>query len=82
MTQKTAGPVRRRRLEEGLTLQGLADKCAAEGVRVHNSQLSRIERGLAAGHPKLRATLARILNLSVEDFEPRTTQHAEKANAA
>ncbi|NUS29777.1 MAG: helix-turn-helix transcriptional regulator [Streptomyces sp.] len=82
MTQKTAGPVRRRRIEKGLTLQGLAEKCAAEGVRVHNSQLSRIERGLAAGHPRLRATLARILNLDVDDFEPRTTRHAEKADAA
>lgn len=65
-----------------MTLQGLAEKCAAEGVRVHNSQLSRIERGLAAGRPHLRATLARILGLSVEDFEPSTRSRTERADAA
>lgn len=61
-----------------MTLQDLAEKCAAQGVRVHNSQLSRIERGLAAGRPHLRATLARILDLGVEDFEPRV----KRADAA
>lgn len=69
MAQKTTGIVRKRRLELGLTQQELADRCAAQGVPVDESHVSRIERGVYAPRPKLRLVLATILDLDVTDFE-------------
>lgn len=53
----------------GLTLSELAKKCTAEGAPISESQLSRIERRHASGHPRTRAVLARLLDLDVTDFE-------------
>ena len=65
--------LRRRRLSQGLTLRGLADKCTAEGAAVHWTQIGRIERGLSVPNPGLRAVLAEILDLDVADFEKTAT---------
>ncbi|MFI9492846.1 helix-turn-helix domain-containing protein [Streptomyces halstedii] len=53
----------RHRLRLGLTLDEVVAKCAAQGIKVHNSQLSRIERGVAQPRPRLRADLARVLGM-------------------
>lgn len=57
------------RLRLGLTQEELAQECRARGVGASDSQLSKIERGLWAPRPKLRATLAEILDLDVLDLE-------------
>jgi transcriptional regulator with XRE-family HTH domain len=61
--------IRGRRLEKGMTLRDLADKCADNGATVHFTQLGRIERGLNSPRPNLRAVLAEVLELDVEAFE-------------
>lgn len=55
-----------------MTLLDLAEKCAADGARVSESTLSRIERGVQVPRPKLRSVLARVLELDVEDFDQRS----------
>ncbi|MFF0598096.1 helix-turn-helix domain-containing protein [Streptomyces antibioticus] len=82
MTQKPTGLVRSRRLTLGLTLEELAEKCAADGVPVHNSQLSRIERGMASCRPRLRATLARVLDISADDVAPMYRRGGQQQDAA
>ncbi len=47
-----------------MTLEDVVAKCAEAGVKVHNSQLSRIERGMAQPRPRLRADLARVLGIA------------------
>lgn len=61
--------IRGRRLAKGMTLRDLAAKCADDGAPVHFTQLGRIERGLNAPRPQLRAVLAKVLDLDVEAFE-------------
>lgn len=61
--------IRGRRLEKGMTLRDLAARCAADGAPVHFTQLGRIERGLNSPRPQLRAVLAKVLELGVEEFE-------------
>lgn len=73
MTQATVTPIRKERLRRGLSQQALADKCAAEGAPVTDSQLSKIERGVCMPNPRLRATLARILGLDI-DLQQRVEQ--------
>lgn len=82
MTQKPTGMVRSRRLARGLTLEELAAQCAEAGVRVHNSQLSRIERGVASCRPRLRATLARLLDIDAADVAPIYRRDEQKTDAA
>lgn len=82
MTQKPTGLVRSRRLERGLTLEELAAKCAEAGVPVHNSQLSRIERGVAGCRPPLRATLARLLEINAADVAPMYRRGEQSRGAA
>ena len=70
MEQVAASPSQRARLKRGMTLQQVADACAARGVPVSEGQVSRIERGHATPRPALRAALAKVLELdAVEDFE-------------
>lgn len=51
-----------------MTLEELAEKCAANGVPVGRAALSRIERGIHIPRPKLRGVLAELLDLDVDDF--------------
>lgn len=52
----------------GLSLRGLEDRCAELGVRVTNSQLSKIERGeTKRPHPKTRAVLTRVFGRDLFD---------------
>ncbi|MFG2589093.1 helix-turn-helix domain-containing protein [Streptomyces sp. NPDC048438] len=69
MAQRNAETLRQQRLRLGLTLEEVVAKCAEAGVKVHNSQLSRIERGVAKPRPRLRADLARVLGLEVLDVD-------------
>lgn len=68
MATATTSSVKRERLRRGMTQQDLASKCAEAGVPVDESHLSRIERGIFTPRPKLRAVLAQILDLDVDDF--------------
>ncbi|MFJ8760795.1 helix-turn-helix domain-containing protein [Streptomyces cyaneofuscatus] len=68
MAQTNAGALRQQRLRLGMTLEDVVAKCAEQGVKVHNSQLSRIERGKAQPRPRLRADLARVLGLDALDL--------------
>lgn len=62
------------RLQLGLTLRDLADRCAQEGTPVHFTTLSAIERGIHVPRPPLRAALARVLDLDiVTDFERKAS---------
>jgi transcriptional regulator with XRE-family HTH domain len=72
MPQTTTTPARDERLRRGLTLRQLAQQCADKGVPVDFGQLSRIERGKYAPNPRLRAVLAEILELHVNDFDKPT----------
>lgn len=54
-----------------MTLKDLAEKCMAQGARTSESTLSRIERGSQVPRPRLRSVLANLLELDVDDFEPR-----------
>jgi len=67
------------RLERGLTLRALAEQCVNAGAPVSSSQLSKIERGLSAPSPAVRAALARVLDLDVlEDFKLPATSAASR----
>lgn len=82
MTQKPTGVMRKARLARGLTLEDLAALCTTQGVPVHNSQLSRIERGEASCRPRLRAALARLLEIDVDEVAPlfRRTTKADRTD--
>jgi transcriptional regulator with XRE-family HTH domain len=56
-----------------MTLRDLAEKCAADGVPVGQSTLSRIERGKQVPRPRLRSVLATLLDLDIEEVgaQPR-----------
>lgn len=60
-----------------MTLEDVVAKCAESGVKVHNSQLSRIERGLARPRPHLRVGLARVLGLDALELEGQREQRAD-----
>jgi transcriptional regulator with XRE-family HTH domain len=81
MRHKTATPALGARLRRGLTLRQLAAACAAKGVPVDNSQLSKIERGKSTPRPKLRAALAEILELDVADFDTPPVAESEPTEA-
>lgn len=72
MTQADA-PIRERRLRRGWTQEDLARECAAAGVHVTYSALSKIERGLYTPRPKLRAVLAKLLDLDVAELERKAS---------
>lgn len=69
MQQTGTSRCKTQRLRLGLTLRELAERCAAEGAPVDFSQLARIERGEHIPRPRLRAALAKVLDLDVNDFE-------------
>ncbi|MER8220308.1 helix-turn-helix transcriptional regulator [Streptomyces sp. NPDC094143] len=71
MPNQVRSPVKQGRLRRGMTLRDLAEKCAADGVPVGPSTLSRIERGKQVPRPRLMSVLAALLDLDVEDLEPR-----------
>lgn len=56
-------PMREARLRRGWSLRYLAEKCAEEGVPASYNNLARIDRGEGVPYPKLRAALARALDL-------------------
>lgn len=65
-----------------MTLQDLAEKCAADGAPISQSTLSRIERGKQVPRPKLRLVLATLLDLDVDDFEQQPQPDAEVTRSA
>lgn len=69
MQQTSTSRLKTQRLRLGLTLRELANTCTSEGAPVDFSTLARIERGEAVPRPRLRATLARLLEVDVTDFE-------------
>ncbi|MFG2699569.1 helix-turn-helix transcriptional regulator [Streptomyces sp. NPDC048386] len=69
MPTQAVSPVKRGRLQRGMTLQELADKCTADGAPVTESTLSRIERRLQGPRPKLRSVLAQVLALDIDDLD-------------
>lgn len=71
MPSETTSRVKQQRLRRGMTQQDLADKCAEAGVPVDESHISRIERGIYTPRPRLRALLAELLDLDIDDFEQR-----------
>ncbi len=68
MPNEVRSPVKQGRLRRGMTLRDLAEKCAADGVPVGQSTLSRIERGKQVPRPRLRSVLASLLDLDIEDL--------------
>lgn len=60
--------LRGRRLEQGLTVGQLAERCKAAGVPVSPSEISRIERRIHAPRPALRKQLAELLGVTVADL--------------
>lgn len=69
MTQPSGVPdLRGRRLEQGLTMQQLAQRCTAAGIPVSASEISRIERHIHTPRPALRKKLAELLDLTVADL--------------
>lgn len=68
MSSEVTSPVKQGRLRCGITLEELAEKCAADGVPVGRSALSRIERGIQVPRPRLRRVLARLLDVNLDDF--------------
>lgn len=70
MEQEPASPIRKARIRLGLTLSQVAERCTDQGVPISEGQVSRIERGHAAGRPETRVALAGILGLDAYgDFE-------------
>jgi len=69
VVSETTTALRTQRLRHGLTLRDLAQQCADKGAPVSYSQLARIEKGLFTPRPQLRAALAELLDLDVNDFE-------------
>lgn len=63
-------PVRAARIRKGLTLAQVAEQCTEQGVPLSEGHLSRIERRKYAGTPRVRAALAKVLDLDAyADFE-------------
>lgn len=69
----TKATVREQRLRRGWTQEDLARQCAEAGVPVTHSALGKIERGLYVPRPKLRAVLAKLLDLDVSEFERKAS---------
>lgn len=70
MTQLAgAQNLRSKRLEQGLTMKQLAERCKAAGTPVSASEISRIERHIHSPRPALRKLLAEILGVSVTDLD-------------
>lgn len=70
MTTESISSVKQGRLLRGMTQRDLAEMCAQEGVPVEECQISRIERGVNMPRPRLRALLARLLDLDYfADFQ-------------
>lgn len=69
MQQTSTSRCKTQRLAKGLTLRELAAKCADAGSPVDFGQLGKIERGEAVPRPALLATLVKLLDLDVADFE-------------
>lgn len=69
MPSEVTSPVKQGRLRRGMTLEDLAEKCAADGAPVGRSTLSRIERGIQVPRPRLRSVLASLLDIDlIDDF--------------
>ncbi|WP_079088883.1 helix-turn-helix domain-containing protein [Streptomyces scabiei] len=68
MPSEVTSPVKQGRLRRSMTLEELAEKCAANGVPVGRAALSRIERGIHVPRPRLRGVLAELLEIDVDDF--------------
>lgn len=66
---KAEASVREQRLRRGWTQEDLARQCAAAGVDVTHTAISKIESGTQVPRPKLRAVLAKLLELEVSDLE-------------
>lgn len=76
MTQTSGGSdLRVKRLEQGLTMKQLSERCKAAGTPVSTSELSRIERHIHAPRPALRKQLAELLGVSVTDLDLPTDNH-------
>jgi len=73
MAQTSTSKLRERRLQRGWTLQELVNQCAREGAPTDTGNLSRIERGDQIPTPRLRRTLAELLDLDVADFERKAS---------
>jgi transcriptional regulator with XRE-family HTH domain len=73
MEQEPASEIRKARIRLGLTLWQVAERCTERGVPISEGQVSRIERGHAAGRPETRAVLAEVLGLDAfDDFEVKS----------
>jgi len=70
---KASTTVREQRLRRGWTQEDLVQRCSVAGVKVTYSALSRIERGVHVPRPKLRAALAKILDMDVSEFERKAS---------
>lgn len=81
MPNQVRSPLKHGRLRRGMTLQELAEKCAADGVPVTESTLSRIERGRQTPRPKLRSVLASLLSVDIEEFERAAALTADAAGS-
>lgn len=79
MPSETTSRVKQQRLRRGMTQQDLADKCRAAGVSVDESQISRIERGIYTPRPRLRAVLAGLLALDVEEIGLQSQEPSRSA---
>lgn len=73
MPTAVTSSVKRARLSRGMTQQDLAEKCAEAGAPVNESHLSRIERGIFTPRPRLRAVLAQLLDIDIEEFDRDNT---------
>ncbi|MBD0837403.1 helix-turn-helix transcriptional regulator [Streptomyces sp. TRM68416] len=82
MPSEVTSRVKQQRLRRGMTQQDLADKCAQAGVSVDESQISRIERGIFMPRPRLRAVLAELLELDIDDFEQIRQPDIEMSGSA
>lgn len=76
MQQTSTSKFRDSRLERGWTLPDLAVHCTKKGARTDDGNLSRIERGFQVPRPQLRAVLAELLELDVNDFDRRPADGA------
>lgn len=69
MPQNTDTPAKSARVRHGWTLRDLADQCEAHGAPVDFGSLGRIERGEVTPRPRLRAVLAALLEIDVEEIQ-------------
>lgn len=83
MPSEVTSPVKQGRLRRGMTLEDLAEKCAAVGAPVGRSTLSRIERGIQVPRPRLRSVLASLLDVDpINGFEQGAPPDEMTGNAA